>query len=557
MSTPKFFAKSLKKRMLFLTMLVSILPVIILFAFLAVNTEKDIERQINQQYQDQLDNFSNYLNRLFQTYTENADQITRDSQICAGLSQIYNGDLISKSQFYIDTARAFLNINIPSGEYTVYYDSQELFNYRNFLHITCMPDDILEEIKNSPSAVWKIMDTGGDPGADTLSLFMKFNLTTDKLAVLQIDIAFDTLCQTYQESFVMENVRTFYEDESHAPHLLSGEDQLSDKEPYSAITRELDNGHYLRMDLYLSPLPQQFVLQYFYMMAIFLISVGGICFLDYITIRKLTRSLESFIGQLNHIETEKVENIEITEQDEIGIIKQKFVELLKQNQELYRQKLLAEKNKKLAEIDLMHSKLNPHLLYNSLSVIKWKSLASQDQDTYQLIEYMTKYYRAALSKGNPIFTFGQELELIKNYVAINQFAHGEDYQLEIDVDPEIYQNYTIKLLLQPFVENSILHGLHGIEREKLLKITGKYDGDDIVFTVEDNGYGIPEEKLETLNHQVWNTGGLGYGVRNIAERIQIYFGPGYGIRYESRMDVFTRVTIRVPRLSEEQLIQKM
>lgn len=98
MSTPKFFTKSLKKRMLFLTMLVSILPVIILFAFLAVNTEKDIERQINQQYQDQLDNFSNYLNRLFQTYTENADQITRDSQICTGLSQIYNGDLISKSQ---------------------------------------------------------------------------------------------------------------------------------------------------------------------------------------------------------------------------------------------------------------------------------------------------------------------------------------------------------------------------------------------------------------------------------------------------------------------------
>ncbi len=99
------------------------------------------------------------------------------------------------------------------------------------------------------------------------------------------------------------------------------------------------------MDLYPSPLPQQFVLQYFYMMAIFLISVGDICFLDYITIRKLTRSLESFIGQLNHIETEKVENIEITEQDEIGIIKQKFVELLKQNQELYRQKLLAEKIK--------------------------------------------------------------------------------------------------------------------------------------------------------------------------------------------------------------------
>ncbi len=95
----------------------------------------------------------------------------------------------------------------------------------------------------------------------------------------------------------------------------------------------------------------------------------------------------------------------------------------------------------------MHSKLNPHLLYNSLSVIKWKSLASQDQDTYQLIEYMTKYYRAALSKGNPIFTFGQELELIKNYVAINQFAHGEDYQLEIDVDPEIYQNYTINRFL--------------------------------------------------------------------------------------------------------------
>lgn len=557
MSTPKLFPKSLKKRMLFLTILVTILPVIVLFVFLAVNTEKDIEQQINQQYEDQLDNFSNYLNRLFQTYTENADQITRDSQICTGLSQIYKNDLVSKSQFYIDTARAFLNINIPSGEYTLYYDSQELFNYRNFLHITRLPYDLLEEIKNSSSAVWKIINKGGNQTADTISLFMKFNLTTDKLAVLQIDISFKTLCQTYQESFVMENIRAFYEDESHVPHLLSGEDSLSDKKSYSEISRKLDNGHYLRLALYPSPLPQQFAIQYFCMLAVFLISVGGICFLDYITIRRLTGSLESFIGQLNHIETEKVENIEITEQDEIGIIKQKFMELLKQNQELYRQKLLAEKNKKLAEIDLMHSKLNPHLLYNSLSVIKWKSLASQDQDTYQLIEYMTKYYRAALSKGNPIFTFEQELELIKNYVAINQFAHGEDYQLEIEVDPEIYKNYTIKLLLQPFVENSILHGLHGIEREKLLKITGKYDGDDIVFTVEDNGYGIPEEKLETLNHQVWNTGGLGYGVRNIAERIHIYFGPGYGIRYESRLDVFTRVIIRVPRLSEEQLIQKM
>jgi sensor histidine kinase YesM len=265
--------------------------------------------------------------------------------------------------------------------------------------------------------------------------------------------------------------------------------------------------------------------------------------------------LNGFINLLKdyHEDDVDLDTIEIVQEDEISVIKQRFTELLIRNDQLHRQTLAAQQRGHQLEMELLQSKLNPHLLYNSLSVIKWTALRNKDDKTVKLVDSMNKYYRAVLNRGNNILTVRSELNMIGEYLKINEYAHSTRYGLSVCVGEEIQECLVLKHLLQPLVENAILHGLNGKEGEKQIQIRGFRQGDSLLLEVEDNGYGIDPQTIEKILSMNFKKEIGGYGLRNLINRIHTYYGPGADLTIDSEKGRYTRVTIKIPLLEGKEL----
>jgi two-component system sensor histidine kinase YesM len=157
-----------------------------------------------------------------------------------------------------------------------------------------------------------------------------------------------------------------------------------------------------------------------------------------------------------------------------------------------------------------------------------------------------------LSKGKDSITLAEELELIKKYVFLAEISHSKHYELSIDADPCMNDIIIPHMLLQPFVENSIIHGLSGSRESCRILIKARFEDDFAVFTVFDNGYGMNSEMLANMNSLSKNS--TSYGIKNTHERMQLKYGQAFSISYKSEFDHFTEATIKIQKsalLSEE------
>ncbi|WP_127582518.1 sensor histidine kinase [Paenibacillus koleovorans] len=231
--------------------------------------------------------------------------------------------------------------------------------------------------------------------------------------------------------------------------------------------------------------------------------------------------------------------------NEFTLIEQKFIELVQKIQQDYRQLSDYEVKKRLLEVEVLQANINPHFLYNTLSTIRW---TYSDKKLAQVIDSLVKYYRIVLSKGNTTLRMAEEIQMNEEYIKIQRFAYNSDFQSEIVVEDSVQEYYTLKNILQPIVENAILHGINGRQHGGILRITAVEEQDRIVLTVADNGIGIDPDKLATLLDFEADAVNSGYGIKNVHHRIQTYFGPEYGVSIASQLDEGTRVTIVLPKL---------
>ena len=197
--------------------------------------------------------------------------------------------------------------------------------------------------------------------------------------------------------------------------------------------------------------------------------------------------------------------------------------------------------KKQLELELAQSLINPHLLYNSLGGIKY---AYSDKKLAKVIDSMVNFYRIALSRGNNMLPIDQEAEMTRLYLEIQKFTYETDFTYSVQIDPDIEKLMILKNLIQPIVENAFLHGIKKQSPSERISLSGRRVGDDIVFTVSDNGVGMDSAKLDSLNGM--ETGLGGYGLRNIQKRVELHYGKGYGISVQSEDGIGTTVTLRIP-----------
>lgn len=195
------------------------------------------------------------------------------------------------------------------------------------------------------------------------------------------------------------------------------------------------------------------------------------------------------------------------------------------------------------ELKALTAQINPHFLYNSLSIINWMAIKSRQKEISRVTLALSTFYRTALSKGADMVTVENCIRNIEAYLEIQLIMHDNDFKVEWKIDQEVQQELVPKLILQPVVENALEHGLDVKEEgEKILRLSFFADGSDVVIRVDDNGMGMEQEQAKKLiTYQA-----KGYGLKNVNDRMCILYGEEYAIRILSQVGKGTRVEMRIP-----------
>jgi len=228
-------------------------------------------------------------------------------------------------------------------------------------------------------------------------------------------------------------------------------------------------------------------------------------------------------------------HITVSGNDEITQLGMSFNKMLMRLQELISEVYTAQINKKEAELKAFQAQINPHFLYNTLDTIYWMSRMEKAYETSELVQALSKLFRLSLNSGREITTVRDEVEHLRHYVVIQQKRYEDMIDFQISVEEETLDVHTVKLVLQPFVENAIVHGIEKKGDSGTIRVEIKRESDDLVFYIYDSGDGVNLEDIGRLLEQ-YGENNKGFAVKNINDRIQLYFGTQYGIEFMNRPD---------------------
>lgn len=233
--------------------------------------------------------------------------------------------------------------------------------------------------------------------------------------------------------------------------------------------------------------------------------------------------------------------------DEIGIIASAINTLNLEIQQLIAENYEKKLKIKVSEMNLLQEQINPHFLYNALSIISSMALREGDQKTMQCIQYLANFYRISLSKGKQTVSVREEIELLQSYMKIQMLRFEDSVDICYEVDRKTLNFRSIKLLLQPLVENAIHHGRRDENHILHIKVNVFLTTDRLIYEVSDDGLGITTEKLIQLKEVLENSE-EGYGLKNVNNRIKLNYGEQYGVRISSTYGVGTCVRIEIPQI---------
>jgi len=256
----------------------------------------------------------------------------------------------------------------------------------------------------------------------------------------------------------------------------------------------------------------------------------------YLFSRQIILPIRKLSGLMSQVEGENFKaHITVSGNDEITQLGMSFNKMLMRLQELISEVYTAQINKKEAELKAFQAQINPHFLYNTLDTIYWMSRMEKAYETSELVQALSKLFRLSLNSGREITTVRDEVEHLRHYVVIQQKRYEDMIDFQISVEEETLDVHTVKLVLQPFVENAIVHGIEKKGDSGTIRVEIKRESDDLVFYIYDSGDGVNLEDIGRLLEQ-YGENNKGFAVKNINDRIQLYFGTQYGIEFMNRPD---------------------
>ena len=274
-------------------------------------------------------------------------------------------------------------------------------------------------------------------------------------------------------------------------------------------------------------------------------------FIVYVIVKQVTYPLYRLQAEMNKV---KDLNYEVNRSKlkkgskEIIQLDATFNEMMRRIRYLADKLLQEQENQRKSELKALQNQINPHFLYNTLDSIIYMIDKGENQKAEEMIVALSKFFRISISRGKAIIPLKDEVEHVRNYLLIQKIRFGDQFTYSINVDPSLYQYSCIKLILQPLVENAIEHGLNDNESGGQIEIIGTQNESYIILKIKDNGYGISEDKLEQI-YKSFHDDSIhqGVGLKNVYQRIKIYYGEEADIKIDSLFDEGTIISIYIPK----------
>ena len=234
---------------------------------------------------------------------------------------------------------------------------------------------------------------------------------------------------------------------------------------------------------------------------------------------------------------------------EVRELSQSFGHMVLRIQQLMSTVRQEEINLRKTELKALQAQINPHFLYNTLDSIAWMCERGRNADAVNMVHALARLFRISISRGHELIPIAKEIEHAESYLQIQKYRYKNQFTYAFDVDQACLGYYCNKITLQPIIENAINHGLDLMVDEGHIDVRVYQEGEDIVFTVRDNGVGMSQELVDSLLNRT-AADRTGIGIKNVDDRLKIYFGKDYGLRITSELDVGTCVEIRMPKIRE-------
>lgn len=517
---------------------------------------QSLEQNANEKVESLTDSINNELNSVLDI-SNNISQ----SQII--IDMLKKGppdkmeDVIDNYDFIQKYFRAFTEYGRSSTRNIRIYPLDE--NFLPGIHISDLErlkgKDMLGALDSLKpfESLWTYTD---DSNGKYVALYRKIFDDKKTLGYLEIEIPFYWIVSHIEGISLSDGEEIIYTAKNGL--VLYGEkDSKSKIEEFEGL---LINGDKVSLNVRKIYMLKSYFIFAFFSILIFAAVLCAVYFLYKMLIYNITKELHEFINELNKDETSLLEtNFDDDESSDKDIkqIKMKFRNLILKIGRMHKDIEKINNDKKKIELEYLQMSFNPHMLYNSLSAISWMLRKNGNNDMVDLVEHMTSYYRAVLSGGSNIITIREEINLIRQYLAVVETSYKRTVVLSVECEDELLDYWVIKQLLQPIVENAVLHGAKGL-KYATISINVKKENNDILFTVLNTGYAMTDDEIKkAMLGKTENIGHRSYGILNTINRIKTYYGNEYGLEIRGIPGVGTEVKIKIECLDENTLKYRM
>lgn len=531
--------------------IMEMLPLLVLAVMLCILVIRYNENKYLNHISEILNQEVAEINLSLRQEEERCSLIARNEVLFANLNRDFNKDLEARFEFKQQLRNVLYmveSLRYKSGvEYLFYSDNEDvLIDDRIWSLEKISGQDVYETITGAQEleSVWDIRTE--ESGSLSLVIYQKISNFSRYVNILECTIPFDAYIRDKLEILTGEGIDYVYRDEQGMV-MYESREQLNME--MDSFTAQLISGHqvtaYVSEDFHMLIVGKVVAIAASLFLILFLFLYLNI----YIISGKITKDLEDFTGRitanpLKYLDHNKTSRYEA---EEVNLIEKNFLKVLTELNKLHEEKLEQEKTNNALELELLQAQINPHLLYNSLSTLKWQMLEREEYREADIIDYMVRYYRLVLSKGNSIIALKQELEMVQIYVKLVSCAKNVDIKLELKISELLLEARIPKQLLQPFVENAVLHGFEMQESSlKQVIITAEKEEGRIHILIKDNGIGIGEETARELENGTYRSEYGGYGVVNVIRRMKVCYGESYEVKITGAAGSGTTVSLKYP-----------
>lgn len=355
----------------------------------------------------------------------------------------------------------------------------------------------------------------------------------------------------YNEIFNDYNER-FLDTDFRNSIVQSTQKKLYLKDPQRFITWSKTRGEQQLFVVSSVPVELVVINSNYIMVTTFAVVIGSILLclvISPLIIRNLTKPLKSIVGTMKKVQNGDTKaRVKIKNNDEFGFIGTNLNTMLDNLNDLFQTNLEKQNRLRLAELKALHSQINPHFLYNTLDSIKWMAKLNGVDDIVLIVSQLGKLLKNSIHNQKDSVEISEEMALVGSYLSIQKFRYSNKFDVDIDVDESIMHCVVPKLIIQPIVENAIIHGIEDKVGKAHLTIKGWKEDNKIIFEIIDNGVGISEEQLDKICNKVRqeNIGNDSIGLANVDKRIKLYYGEEYGLGITSEVNVGTIMRIIMP-----------